>query len=76
MKLRKQPRRKRSYEVVTWYIAKLGDPVWVRIGVGWCAGIIVGSKRQYALVKYLTGAKEMVAWSAMRFRRSEVQPDA
>jgi len=60
--------------MVTWYIAKLGDPVWVRIGVGWCAGIIIGSKREYAVVKFVTGAKERTQWAAMRFRKDEQPP--
>jgi len=55
--------------VVTYYIAKLGDPVWVQIGVGWCAGQIVHIKREYALVKFQTGAKERATWRAMRFRK-------
>jgi len=62
--------------VVTYYIAQLGDPVWVRIGIGWCAGIIVSSRREYATVKYLTGARERAAWKTMRFRKGEQPPAA
>jgi len=76
MKLRIQPRRKRSSEVVTYYIAQLGDPVWVRIGIGWCAGIIVQARREYATVKFLTGARERAEWKSMRFRKGEAQPAA
>jgi hypothetical protein len=60
---------------VTRYIAQLGNPVWVKIGVGWCAGIIIGIRRDHAIVKFLTGAREKVTWTtAMRFRNGEEQP--
>ena len=62
--------------MVTYYIAQLGDPVWVRIGIGWCAGIIVSSRREYATVKFLTGAREKTAWPTMRFRKGEQPPAA
>jgi hypothetical protein len=60
--------------IVTRYISQPGDPVWVKIGVGWCAGIIIGKRRAYAVVKFLTGAREKVTWTAMRFRKGEEQP--
>jgi hypothetical protein len=62
--------------VVTYYITQLGDPVWVRIGIGWCAGYIIRKKRQYAMVKFITGAREKVAWPSMRFRKGEQPPAA
>lgn len=62
--------------MVTYYIAQLGDPVWVRVGIGWCAANIIHVRRGYAMVKFITGAREKTAWTAMRFRKGEQPPAA
>lgn len=56
---------------LTRHIVQPGDPVWVRIGVGECAGKVIHIHRDYAVVKFLTGAREKAAWSAMRFREED-----
>jgi hypothetical protein len=76
MKLRIQPRPNTRRDVVTYYIAKLGDPVWVRVGIGWCAGTIIHVRRQYAVIKFTTGAREKTEWKTMRFRKGEQPPAA
>lgn len=57
--------------VLTRHIVQPGDPVWVRIGVGECAGKVINIHRDYAVVKFLTGAREKVLWSVMRFRQED-----
>jgi len=56
---------------LTRHIVQPGDPVWVRIGVGECAGKVIHIHRDYAVVKFLTGAREKASWSAMRFREED-----
>jgi hypothetical protein len=56
---------------LTRYIVRPGDAVWVRIGVGECAAKIINIHRDYAVVKFLTGAREKAAWSTMRFREED-----
>jgi hypothetical protein len=62
--------------MVTYYIAQLGNEVWVKIGIGWCAGYIIRITRKYAVVKFITGAREQVAWTALRFRKGDQPPAA
>lgn len=55
---------------LTRHIVQPGDPVWVRIGQGECAGkvITVYKNKDCVTVKFLTGAREEVECARMRFR--------
>jgi hypothetical protein len=59
----------------TRYITKIGDPVWCKIGVGWCAGHLIGYRRRDGIdrpyLKFLTGAREVREWHELRFRDGE-----
>lgn len=57
--------------VLTRHIVQPGDPVWVRIGVGECAAKVINIHRDYAVVKFLTGARDKAVWSNMRFREED-----
>lgn len=61
----------RSLPKLTKHIVQPGDPVWVKIGQGECAGKVIMKHRDYAIVKFLTGAREKVEWNTMRFREEQ-----
>jgi hypothetical protein len=58
----------RSLPKLTRHIVRPGDPVWVKVGLGECAAKVITIHRDYAVVKFLTGAREKAAWDTMRFR--------
>jgi len=55
--------------LATYHMTQLGDPVWVRIGQGWCAAQVIHIRRTHAVVKFVTGAREKAEWGNMRFRK-------
>jgi len=61
----------KEFPKLTRFIARPGDAVWVKLGVGECAGKIITIKRDHAVVKFLTGARDKACWSAMRFRQED-----
>ena len=76
MTYRKQYKElKRPPQPPTRYTTTPDDPVWVRVGQGWCAAIVIETNRtREARVKFLTGAKEWHLYSDMRWRLDETPP--
>jgi hypothetical protein len=67
----------RTIPRLTRHIVQPGDPVWVRIGEGECAGqiISVDKRNDRATVKFVTGAREVCECSVMRFREVTADED-
>ena len=63
----------KDFPKLTRFIARPGDAVWVKMGIGECAAKIIVIKRDHAVVKFVTGSREKAEWSAMRFRREEAR---
>lgn len=75
MTYRKQYKElKRPPQPPTRYTTTPDDPVWVRVGTGWCAAKVIETKRETARVHFLTGAKEERPYSDLAWRFDETPP--
>ena len=66
---------KRPPSPPTRYTTQAGDPVWVRVGLGWCAAKVLETGLRTVRVWFSTGAKEERPYSDLRWRHNDETPE-